>query len=331
MSITDYGAFVELEPGVEGLIHVSEMSWTKKVKHPSKLLEVGQEVECQVLEVDADAKRISLGLKQLEPDPWTLFTDKYNPGDKIARQGPLAHRLRRVRRHRRGRRRHGPQDATCRWTQRKVNNPADLYHKGDDVEAIILSINHDEKKVSPRHQAALRRSVDSHLPDNYPVGTVLEVRVKSIADFGVFVEIERGVEGLVHVSRATRRAGTATPSQLVKEGDIVKAEIISMDPDERRIALSFKRAFEREETAEALKFMERATREGRPRASVRAAAPARPWATCSSRSSATRSTTWPRSSGRAYGASTACSSCRVAVGAAHRAMRYRVARGGVRS
>ncbi len=81
--ITDYGAFVELEPGVEGLIHVSEMSWTKKVKHPSKLLEVGQEIECQVLEVDARAKRISLGLKQLEPDPWTLFTDKYHPGDKI--------------------------------------------------------------------------------------------------------------------------------------------------------------------------------------------------------------------------------------------------------
>ncbi|MCC6558152.1 MAG: 30S ribosomal protein S1, partial [Polyangiaceae bacterium] len=84
MSITDYGAFVELEPGVEGLIHVSEMSWTKKVKHPSKLLEVGQEIECQVLEVDARAKRISLGLKQLEPDPWMLFTDKYHPGDKIA-------------------------------------------------------------------------------------------------------------------------------------------------------------------------------------------------------------------------------------------------------
>ncbi|HTB78774.1 MAG TPA: 30S ribosomal protein S1, partial [Polyangiaceae bacterium] len=82
-SITDYGAFVELEPGVEGLIHVSEMSWTKKVKHPSKVLEVGQEVECQVLEVDAKSKRISLGLKQLEPDPWTLFTEKYKPGDKI--------------------------------------------------------------------------------------------------------------------------------------------------------------------------------------------------------------------------------------------------------
>ena len=123
------------------------MSWTKKVKHPSKLLEVGQEVECQVLEVDARAKRISLGLKQLEPDPWTLFTDKYKPGrqDRAARSA------------------RSPTTAcssasktastawstrpTCRWTV-KINNPADLYHKGDDVEAIILSINHDEKKVS---------------------------------------------------------------------------------------------------------------------------------------------------------------------------------------
>jgi small subunit ribosomal protein S1 len=145
VSITDYGAFVELEPGVEGLIHVSEMSWTKP-KHPSKLLEVGQEVECQVLEVDARAKRISLGLKQLEPDPWTLFTDKYNPGDKIGGKvrsitdyGVFV----------------GIEDGVdgmvhksdLSWTQR-INNPADLYQKGDDVEAIILSINHDEKKVS---------------------------------------------------------------------------------------------------------------------------------------------------------------------------------------
>src|SRR5260370_16604983 len=88
MTITDYGAFVELEPGVEGLIHVSEMSWTKKVKHPSKLLEPGQEIDTQVLEVDAKAKRISLGLKQLEPDPWTIFTEKYRPGDKIGGKAP---------------------------------------------------------------------------------------------------------------------------------------------------------------------------------------------------------------------------------------------------
>src|ERR1700753_3559281 len=132
-SITDYGAFIELEPGVEGLVHVSEMSWTKKVKHPSKFLEVNQEIDCQVLEVDAKAKRISLGLKQLEPDPWTLFTEKYSPGDKIGGKvrsitdygvfigieegvDGMVHK------------------SDISWSVR-VNNPSDLYHKGDDVEA----------------------------------------------------------------------------------------------------------------------------------------------------------------------------------------------------
>src|ERR1044071_9102260 len=145
MSLTDYGAFVELEAGVEGLIHVSGMSWTKKVKHPSKLLEVGQEFDCQALEVDAKAKRIALGQKELEPDQWTLFTEKYSPGDKIAGKvrsitdygvfigieegvDGMVHR------------------SDLSWSVR-VNNPSDLYKKGDEVEAIILSINHDEKKV----------------------------------------------------------------------------------------------------------------------------------------------------------------------------------------
>jgi small subunit ribosomal protein S1 len=141
------------------------------------------------------------------------------------------------------------------WTQR-INNPADLYKKGDEVEAIILSINHAEKKVS----LGIKQLYEDpwiRLPENYPVGTILEVRVKSIAEFGVFVEIERGVEGLVHVSEYPEDWGGDASSR-VKDNDIVKAEIISMDADERRIALSFRRAFEREETAEALKFMERA-------------------------------------------------------------------------
>ena len=178
MSITDYGAFVELEPGVEGLIHVSEMSWTKKVKHPSKLLEVGQEIECQVLEVDARAKRISLGLKQLEPDPWTLFTDKYHPGDKIAGKvrsltdygvfvgieegvDGMVHK------------------SDLSWTV-QGQQPRDLYHKGDDVEAIILSINHDEKKVS----LGIKQLCDDPWPDamnTFRPGTVVEERSCSVS------------------------------------------------------------------------------------------------------------------------------------------------------
>ncbi len=252
VSLTDYGAFVEMEQGIEGLIHVSEMSWGKP-KHPSKVVEVGQVVDCQVLEVDTEAKRISLGLKQLQADPWNQFASKYNPGDII-----------------RGKVRSltdygvfvGIEDGVdgmvhksdLSWTQR-INNPADLYKKGDEVEAIILSINHAEKKVS----LGIKQLYEDpwlRLPDNYPVGTILEVRVKSVAEFGVFVEIERGVEGLVHISELPMDVA-ADPAGLLKEGTIVKAEIISMDPNERRIALSLKRVAEREEDVEAMKFMEK--------------------------------------------------------------------------
>jgi small subunit ribosomal protein S1 len=250
VSITDYGAFVEMEQGIEGLIHVSEMSW-KKPKHPSKVLEIGQEVECQVLDVDVANKRISLGLKQLEPDPWTQFTTQYNPGDII-----------------RGKVRSvtdygvfiGIEDGVdgmvhksdLSWTQR-INNPADVYRKGDEVEAIILSINHDEKKVS----LGIKQLYEDpwiRIPDQYPSGTVLEVRVISIADFGVFVELERGVEGLIHISELSD-SPVDDPSKVVKEGDIIKAEIISIDSEERRIALSLKSAAQREETVEAMKYV----------------------------------------------------------------------------
>jgi len=257
VSITDYGAFVEMEQGIEGLIHVSEMSWGKP-KHPSKVVEVGQVVDCQVLEVDPEAKRISLGLKQLAPDPWHQFASKYNPGDII-----------------RGKVRSltdygvfvGIEDGVdgmvhksdLSWTQR-INNPADLYKKGDEVEAIILSINHAEKKVS----LGIKQLYEDpwlRLPENYPVGTILEVRVKSVAEFGVFVEIERGVEGLIHVSELPMDVAADLAGRM-KEGEIIKAEIISMDATERRIALSLRRVSEREEDVEAMKFMERAREEG---------------------------------------------------------------------
>jgi len=231
MSITDYGAFVELEPGVEGLIHVSEMSWTKKVKHPSKLLEVGQEIECQVLEVDARAKRISLGLKQLEPDPWMVFTDKYNPGDKISGKvrsitdygvfvgieegvDGMVHR------------------SDLSWTVR-VNNPSDLFKKGDDVEAIILSINHDEKKVS----LGIKQLWDDPWPSintEFPLGRVYDdALVVSTVDYGAFVRLREGVEGLIpkeEMEDITK----------IKIGDKLKCEVTSIDTIDRRLFLTMK-------------------------------------------------------------------------------------------
>src|SRR5688500_8159169 len=234
MSITDYGAFVELEPGVEGLIHVSEMSWTKKVKHPSKLLEVGQEIECQVLEVDARAKRISLGLKQLEPDPWMIFTDKYHPGDKISGKvrsltdygvfvgieegvDGMVHK------------------SDLSWTVR-VNNPSDLYHKGDDVEAIILSINHDEKKVS----LGIKQLFDDPWPSmltEFPMGRIFEdAPVISVVDYGVFVRLRDGVEGLISQQDVQEPGG----EEKIKIGDKVKCEVSSVDTVDRRLFLTMK-------------------------------------------------------------------------------------------
>src|SRR6202451_33963 len=231
-SITDYGAFVELEPGVEGLIHVSEMSWTKKVKHPSKLLEMGQELECQVLEVDAKSKRISLGLKQLEADPWTLFTEKYKPGDKIGGKvrsltdygvfigieegvDGMVHK------------------SDLSWTA-KVNNPADLFHKGDDVEAIILSINHDEKKVS----LGIKQLHDDPWPNMFnelPPGKVVEASVVSLVDYGIFVRVREGVEGLISQGDIVQ-----TEENPLKIGDKVQAEIANIDSQDRRITLSMR-------------------------------------------------------------------------------------------
>jgi small subunit ribosomal protein S1 len=237
MSITDYGAFVELEPGVEGLIHVSEMSWTKKVKHPSKLLEVGQEIDCQVLEVDAKAKRISLGLKQLEPDPWTLFTEKYSPGDKIGGKvrsitdygvfigieegvDGMVHK------------------SDLSWTA-KVNNPADLHHKGDDVEAIILSINHDEKKVS----LGIKQLFDDPWPNifnEFPPGKLVETKVVSIVDYGVFVRIRDGVEGHVPSNELVEKKNEAGEVVAFEIGDPISAEIANIDSQDRRLTLSMR-------------------------------------------------------------------------------------------
>jgi small subunit ribosomal protein S1 len=224
---------VELEPGVEGLIHVSEMSWTKKVKHPSKMLEVGSEVECQVLEVDSRAKRISLGLKQLEPDPWALFTDKYKPGDRISGKvrsltdyGVFV----------------GIEDGVdgmvhktdLSWTL-KVGNPGDLYQKGDEVEAIILSINHDEKKVS----LGVKQIYDDpwvSLLDDIKTGQAFEgCVVTNVSEHGIFLTVRPGIDAFVP-------NGDVPDGLRLSRGDKVRAEISNIDSMDRRITMSLRGA-----------------------------------------------------------------------------------------
>jgi small subunit ribosomal protein S1 len=251
VSIAEYGAFVELAEGVEGLIHVSEMSWTKRVKHPSKMLSVGDEVECVVLDVDTQGKRISLGLKQLEPHPWESFVAKYRPGDMI-----------------KGRIRSitdygvfiGIEDnidgmvhkTDLSWTQR-INHPSELFHKGEEVEAVILSINHEEQKVSLGIKQ-LYEDPWERIPVDYSVGRILDVKVIKITEFGAFVELEPGIEGLIHVSELSNEH-VDDPRKIVTEGETVKAEVITIDPVERKIGLSMKSIIGREDVMDAAEYL----------------------------------------------------------------------------
>jgi len=234
VSITDYGAFIELEAGIEGLVHVSEMSWTKRVKHPKNILNVGDNIECQVLEVDSKAKRISLSIKELEPDPWTLFVGDFNPGDKVTgkvrsitdygifigiRDGVdgMVHK------------------SDLSWSVR-VANPADLYQKNDDVEAVILSINHDEKKVS----LGIKQLFDdpwSRIPNDYPPGKPIEAKVFNVFEGGIYVTIENGLEAYIPSHEISADLGEG---KKLKRGDALKTNVLSLDMSDKRITLTLR-------------------------------------------------------------------------------------------
>lgn len=244
VSLKDYGAFVELEDGIEGLIHVSEMSWTERVKHPSKHLEVGQEVECKVLEVDTKNKRISLGLKQLQDNPWDALEGKFPVGTIIEEAevksvtdfgvfvdiGMGIDGLIHV------------SDIT--WTK-KFNHPSEKYKKGDKVKAVVLGIDKASEKFSLGIKQLERDPWDS-LKTRYRIGQSIEGTVTKLTDFGAFVELEEGVEGLIYVSEIADQR-IEKPSDVLKVGDHVRTEILSIEPKERRIGLSIKQLNKTEE------------------------------------------------------------------------------------
>src|SRR5712672_1819243 len=218
VSLTDYGAFIEMEPGVEGLVHISEMSWTKRVKHPSKVMAIGDQVAAVVLDVDGKAKRISLGMKQIEPNPWTLLEEQYPIGSVIRGQVHVS---------------------DISWTQR-IKHPGDLFKKGDEVEAVVLNIDVENERFSLGIKQ-LHPDPWTELPNKYPIGSRVKGKVTKVADFGAFVEIEPGIEGLVHVSEL-RDERVENPRDVVKEGDELDVKVIDMDPHERKVALSVKAA-----------------------------------------------------------------------------------------
>jgi small subunit ribosomal protein S1 len=243
VNLTDYGAFVELENGVEGLIHVSEMSWTQKVKHPSKIVSVGEVVEAIVLSVDADKKRISLGMKQVEPNPWDVIAEKYPVGTVIEGKiknitdfglfigidegiDGLVH------------------ISDISWTKR-LKHPSEMYKKGQEVQAKVLHIEKDQERFSLGIKQ-LEPDPWEEIPKRYPTGSMVSGVITNVTDFGIFVEIEEGVEGLVHVSEASREK-IKTPVGVFKVGDSITAKVINVAKKERKIGLSIRRAKKDEE------------------------------------------------------------------------------------
>jgi len=257
VSLTDYGAFVELERGVEGLVHVSEMSWTRRVSHPSKVLNAGDDVEVVVLDVDPANRRISLGLKQTEPNPWEMVKINHPVGDRVSGKvksvtdfGIFV----------------GVDDgidglvhiSDLHWTK-KVKHPSEMYKKGDDVEAVVLAIDVDNERISLGIKQ-LSEDPWNTMPQRYPVGKRVQGVVTSVTDFGVFVELEEGLEGLIHVSQlSTERVDK--PSTLFQVGEAVEAEVTNVEPRERRIGLSIK-ALRRSEEREEVDSYLRREREG---------------------------------------------------------------------
>ena len=258
VSLTDYGAFVRLDEGIEGLIHVSEMSWTRKIHHPSKVLSIGQEVEAVVLEVSAENQRISLGLKQLSRNPWEELAAEHPVGSQIKGKvrsvtdfgifvnvkediDGLVH------------------VSDFSWT-RKIKDPKEIkemFKKGDEVEAVVLEIDPENERLSLGIKQ-LGTDIWESVPHRYPTGARVKGTITSITDFGIFMELEEGVEGLIHISQLGLQRGENLRERF-KLSEEVEAEVINVDRNERRISLSMKQVKKRKEKEEYAQYLEDST------------------------------------------------------------------------
>lgn len=236
VSLTDYGAFVELEEGIEGLIHISEMSWTRKIRHPSKVVSVGEEVEAVVLDLKPENRRISLGMKQTVPNPWDVISEKYPLGTILEGKiknitdfglfigidegiDGLVH------------------ISDISWTKR-IKHPSEVYKKGDTVQAKVLDID----KENERFSLGIKQLQDDPwktVAERYEVGKEITGTVTNVTDFGVFIELEEGIEGLVHVSEISKEK-VKSPAEQFNVSDVITARVMNINSDERRIGLSIK-------------------------------------------------------------------------------------------
>ncbi len=236
VSITDYGAFVELEEGIEGLVHVSQMSWARRTRHPSKIVSIGDTIEAVVLNVDKDRKRISLGMKQTEPNPWTTVDERYPVGSEVEGKvrnltdfgafialeegiDGLIH------------------ISDMSWTQR-VKHPSDILKKGQTVKAVVLNVDKENERLSLGLKQ-MEPDPWTLVPTKYHVGQDVRVKIVKVTNFGAFAELEDGVEGLIHLSELSSEK-IDDPEQVVSVGQELEAKIIKIDAEARKIGLSIR-------------------------------------------------------------------------------------------
>ncbi len=239
VNIMPYGAFVKIEEGLEGLVHVSEMSWTRRINHPSEMVSVGDEIEVVVLDINKDKQEISLGMKQAEPNPWAVVKDKYPPGtvvEGIVRNmtnfgafieieegiDGLLH------------------VSDLSWTQ-KIGHPSEVLTKGHKTKCVVLTVDEQKMRVSLGLKQLTEDPWLRIIPDNYLPGQIVKGKVTKITNFGVFVELEEELEGLLHVSELADHK-VDNPKDIVKPGEELEVKILRVDTDERKIGLSLKRA-----------------------------------------------------------------------------------------
>jgi small subunit ribosomal protein S1 len=239
VNIMSYGAFCKLEEGVEGLVHISEMSWTKRINHPSEVVAPNQKVHVKVLEINKDKQEISLGMKQVEENPWERVAEKYAPGSvvngkvrNIANYGAFVEieegidGLLHV--------------SDLSWTK-KIGHPSEVLKKGEDVQAVVLSVDQDKQRIALGLKQMEEDPWVSVIPVQYRPGQVVKGHVTKIANFGVFVELAPGLEGLLHISEISDQK-IEKPEDIVKVGQEIDVKILRVDSEERKIGLSLKRA-----------------------------------------------------------------------------------------
>lgn len=260
VNVMSYGAFVKLEPGVEGLVHISEMSWTRRINHPSELVAVGDQVEVQVLNINQEKQEISLGMKQVQPDPWDKVAEKYPPGTQVegtvrnlTNYGAFVEIEEGV---------DGLLHVSDMSWVRKVGHPSDVVQKGQSIKCVVLNVDRERKRVALGLKQMASDPWEGDIPARYHPGDTKVGKVTKVTNFGVFVELEPGLEGLLHISELADQK-VDRPEDVVKVGDEIEVRVLRVDVGERKLGLSRKQVSKEEAEAEAAS--ETTSRAAKPR------------------------------------------------------------------